>query len=591
MRCALHSNHPYHTMQCTPSHLLLIAGKTSGVLAGLGVLRGLWWLVDTFLLAPHRDPLHALPGPRAPSFFASHFAQAADPDATPRVYADWTARFGRTLRYHGFGRHDLRLLSFDVRAVAHVLTAPAYARPWLTRAYLGRLLGRGVFSAEGAEHRAIRRLVGPAFTAQAAKDMVPIFVQKAEELRDRWDAMMALDAPQVLDVAHWVSRTSFDVFGLAALDYHFNALQEETEPGTIRLMCAIGHLTSESVYCAYRRMFAISDRASRFAVLKRIYCPILETIWVSSFPFCVTPIEIMQPTRDERIMRECLHTIHSNGVALVSRKRETIKNGAAGHSKDILSLLIRADIALDASSQLSDQELVDHITSFLFVGADSTALAITWCLHLLALHPDVQTRLRDEITAAPPLRHNAAADMIDSLPFLDAVVRETLRVCPPLHGTVRVATADDLIPISAPVELRDGTLLRAGECIRIRKGSIVHIPLEGLNMLQDIWGPDAHAFDPDRWTRLPPPARPPAFPGLANVMSFSFGPAACPGYRIAILETKAVLATLVPHFLFAPVEGVEIGKFNAVSTKPFVRGQLDAGGCQLPLNVSRYLVA
>jgi cytochrome P450 len=72
-------------------------------------------------------------------------------------------------------------------------------------------------------------------------------------------------------------------------------------------------------------------------------------------------------------------------------------------------------------------------------------------------------------------------------------------------------------------------------------------------------------------------------------MSFSFGRASCPGYRFAILEAKVILATLLPHFVFTPVEGIEIGKYNSVLTRPFVRDQLASGGIQLPLRVSRYM--
>lgn len=86
------------------------------------------------------------------------------------------------------------------------------------------------------------------------------------------------------------------------------------------------------------------------------------------------------------------------------------------------------------------------------------------------------------------------AEAIDALPFLDAVVRETLRLCPPVHGTMRVAACDDNIPISSPIVLRNGTIIQAGGTIPIRKGSYVHIPIEALNFSTDIWGEDARIF-------------------------------------------------------------------------------------------------
>ncbi|KAJ7456462.1 cytochrome P450 [Mycena latifolia] len=154
---------------------------------------------------------------------------------------------------------------------------------------------------------------------------------------------------------------------------------------------------------------------------------------------------------------------------------------------------------------------------------------------------------------------------------------------------VRVATTDDLIPISHPVVLRNGKIIHENEHIRIRKGSFVHIPLEGINLSEDIWGSDAREFNPDRWTCLPAGAKPPSFPGVANVMSFSFGGHSCPGYRFSLSEIKIIIATLLPQFAFTPVEGIEIGKYNSVLTRPFVRDQLASGGIQLPLRITRYI--
>jgi cytochrome P450 len=130
---------------------------------------------------------------------------------------------------------------------------------------------------EGAEHKKQRRLIGPGFTNQAVKAMAPIFFQKAEELRDRWDTLIS-EAPKeaqstssedsaVLDVSHWVSRATFDAIGLAGFDYNFRCLQDETE----------------EVYLAYRKMFNVADKGPGLKGLVQLYLPFVEKIFVSPF--------------------------------------------------------------------------------------------------------------------------------------------------------------------------------------------------------------------------------------------------------------------------------------------------------------------
>jgi cytochrome P450 len=149
--------------------------------------------------------------------------------------------------------------------------------------------------------------------------------------------------------------------------------------------------------------------------------------------------------------------------------------------------------AATPSQALTDQELLDQINTFLFVGSDSTGVAIAWCLHYLSLHSSVQATLRDELLTLPATADaETRADSIGNLHFLDYVAKETLRLCPPVFSTIRMPTRDDDIPLSEPLVLRDG---RRTSTVKIRKGSMVDIPLEGFNISVDIWGPSATKFE------------------------------------------------------------------------------------------------
>lgn len=120
------------------------------------------------------------------------------------------------------------------------------------------------------------------------KALTPIFFQKAEELCNRWDGLItepfsatanptepppayapfATAAERVkgitIDVAHWISRASFDVIGLTGFDYHFNSLEDETE----------------DVYLAYRRLFDMADKGAPLRFVLELFFPLIRKIWV-----------------------------------------------------------------------------------------------------------------------------------------------------------------------------------------------------------------------------------------------------------------------------------------------------------------------
>jgi cytochrome P450 len=82
-----------------------------------------------------------------------------------------------------------------------------------------------MLAAEGAVHKRQRRVVTPAFSIQNLRALVPLVFRKGEELKNKWLSMIAdvekergkVGEGLTLDVAHWISRATFDVIGLAGL--------------------------------------------------------------------------------------------------------------------------------------------------------------------------------------------------------------------------------------------------------------------------------------------------------------------------------------------------------------------------------------
>ena len=120
---------------------------------------------------------------------------------------------------------ETRLLSLDPVTIAHILKySTVYEKATLARRIIGGLIGCGMFVAEGEVYQRQRRVATPAFSVQTMRALVPLVFNKAEELKDRWMALIqeqAIDNSQKkppgirLDVCRWLSRATFDVMGLA----------------------------------------------------------------------------------------------------------------------------------------------------------------------------------------------------------------------------------------------------------------------------------------------------------------------------------------------------------------------------------------
>lgn len=119
-----------------------------------------------------------------------------------------------------------------------------------------------------------------------------------------------------------------------------------------------------------------------------------------------------------------------------------------------------------------------------------SSVATTWALYALTQAPEVQVKLRQELLSIPT--DSPSLDELNSLPYLDMVVREVLRLHPPLSSTIREAFKDDILPLSQPVKDLQGKVV--AENLVMRKGEIVLLPIMVLNRSKEIWGEDATEF-------------------------------------------------------------------------------------------------
>jgi cytochrome P450 len=221
-------------------------------------------------------------------------------------------------------------------------------------------------------------------------------------------------------------------------------------------------------------------------------------------------------------------------LGLVERKRTT---GAA--QNDALSTFMQAHD--EDGRQLTDSELVGQ-TNFLFMaGHATTASALTWSLFLLAQHPQVMSDVLDE--CAGKLRGETPTfEQLDELPYLEAALKETMRLLPPVLWWGRISAEPFTL---GPYELPAGTLVIHSAYITHRISSRYPAP---------------EKFWPERWLT--------AHPGPYEYIPFSAGPRRCLGPTFAMTEMKLVLAFLLQRYGLALPAKVKVDLGGLMLSSP-----------------------
>jgi cytochrome P450 len=192
----------------------------------------------------------------------------------------------------------------------------------------------------------------------------------------------------------------------------------------------------------------------------------------------------------------------------------------ADDGTDLLSRLLRAR---DGEELLSDDEVRDQVLVFLLAGHETTAIALTFALHLLGRHPDVQDAVRAEIReVVGDARPTAAATA--SLPLTTAVLKETMRLYPSVPFIPRLTVADDEVL---------GHPIRVGTTVVLGPWSIHRHP--------EFWE-DPLTFDPSRFA---PDVEAAARRHRYAWMPFGGGPRACIGQHFSMVEAALALAVLL----------------------------------------------
>ncbi|PPR05971.1 hypothetical protein CVT24_004635 [Panaeolus cyanescens] len=426
------------------------------------------------------------------------------------------------------------------------------------------MFGEGILSTLGDHHRKQRKLLNPLFSVKHLRNLTPTIYSVAHRLEKLFSAKTVSD-PQEIDILAWTARTALEVVGQSGFGYSFEPLTEDGQ----------SHPFSGCVKNVIPLAMRPGILFARLLFLPAILKSGVPWLWRKLTD--LVPWSSLHELRDARnLMHRTASEIYQSKKTALHARPEELDDSAG---KDILSILMKENMKDSEEDAMSEEEILAQITSITFAATETTSGAMSRILHQLALNPDIQERLRKEVRLASAENQVLDYDTVSDLPLLDAVCRETLRMYPPLIVVMRSVLQDSVLPLSKPVQSRNGQPISE---VFLSKGDEIFIPLINCNCDTTLWGPDAEEWKPDRWlSPLPLELIEAKVPGIyAHSMSFIGGSRSCIGAKFAQLEIKILLSVLLSKFTFAP-SSKEIKWQVAGMASPTVVGE--GSRPQLPL--------
>ncbi|OCH87669.1 cytochrome P450 [Obba rivulosa] len=524
------------------------------VLDGLGIIAVLWILSRIAENVRRRFHTTPLKGPPNPSLIWGVSHLVSHSRETGGIYEEWAGLYGPVFRVAA-PLGSSRLVVTDPKAAAHVFSQDTwnYTHTMASKAAIKNILGKGLLWSDGERHRMQRKALTPGFSNAAIRRLTAVYYDSAYKVKTSWDSQIESGSGDgaIIDVEDWMNHVSLDTIGIAGFSHDFGTLLGKHAP----------------VADAFDLLGHVKPSFSVIAILA------LGT---------VLPFMMNIPTERNVLLHHLNKSMEEIAGELLENTRKEAEGAASKVDNSIIGLLIKAE-KMEGGMQMTHDEVMAQMKLLILAGYETTSISLTWALIELCRTPDVQKKVREELSQYSGT-DPTWDELTHGLPYLDGIVQEVLRLHPPVAESSRVATVDDVIPLTAPIETSKGTYV---ERLYVARGETVAVPITLMNCSTAMWGPDAKQFKPERWINESGlPKRAQEIQGHRHLLTFLDGPRMCLGRAFALAEFKAVLSVLVRNYEFELVDGAD-SKFTlsrGLVPRPVLDGQ--EGGL-VPMRVRR----
>lgn len=372
---------------------------------------------------------------------------------------------------------------------------------------------RGLFNTrDRAEHSRKRKTVSHTFSARSIGQFEQYMHHNLELFETRWSQISdgVNGAYAKLDALHWFNYLAFDIIGDLAFGAPFGMLEKGEDAAEMR--------TAPDAPVIYVSAVEVLNRRGE----------------VSGTLGCFPALRPYAKWLPDPFFRNGLQAVQNlAGIAIARVKDRLDHPDRARNRVDLLARLMEGKDAEGKS--LGREELTAEALTQLIAGSDTTSNTSCALLFHVLKTPHVIIKLQEELDEALPIQGVPSYEQVKDLKYVDAVIRETMRI----HSTSSLGLPR----------------LVTGDGITLQNhffpaGTTLSVPAYTIHHSKEIWGADADDFVPERWEKGRLTER-----QKEAFIPFSYGPRACVGRNVAEMEMALIVSTVFRNFEFELYQG------------------------------------
>ncbi|XP_069760841.1 cytochrome P450 3A30-like isoform X2 [Narcine bancroftii] len=364
-------------------------------------------------------------------------------------------------------------------------------------------LDESILIVKDEKWKRIRNVLSPTFTSGRLKEMFSIIKHYTQNLLALAERKAKLN--EAVEMKDFFGSYSMDGVVSTSFSVDINSINNPKDQFVIN-----GKIIGE---------FSFFNPALILILIFPILTSVMSKLEFSFFPKAVSDFFMRNLESIKRKRKEGKHKDRVDFLQLMIDSQESSMKRKQNDGND------------PTCKALTDSEILSQGITFIFAGYETTSNTLLYMAHNLAMHPDVQKKLQQEIDTAFPNKAPITYDDVMQLEYLEMVISETLRLYPPAPRLERVCKEDVIL-----------------NGVTIPKDTVVVVPAYVLHRDPKYWA-EPEEFRPERFRKEERESRNPCI-----FLPFGMGPRNCIGMRFAQLLMKMAIASILQHLTIVPCD-------------------------------------